>query len=114
MEGDAIGNPIGGLKRLPVHISQRFPERVSVWAEAQAFIYEGKVIEELGSSPRGFIKDITLHAFDPSEPGYTTRDLSPLCRVRHILVSQLSLYGLEPTIWDFLVFPTYYSYCNPP
>jgi hypothetical protein len=97
-----------------VHQTQ-VTERYSTWGEAQAYIYSGKIAEELGGEPRSIEETIYNLAFDINSPGFTTRDLHKLCQVRKELLEEVDYlpYRIFPNLINYLVFPQWYTYCEP-
>jgi hypothetical protein len=92
-----------------VHQIQSIGERSSTWGEAQAYIFQGKILVEFGRSPPSFISDVMLEAYDLGSSGFTTRDRRKLKEVKRILVDNSEgttriVYALEPLLpWEIVV-----------
>jgi RHS repeat-associated protein len=97
-----------------VHQTQT-TDRYTTWGEAQAYIYSGKILEELGGESSPLEKEIYFLAYDIDSPGLTTRDLHKLCQVRKELVTSTNIlpYRIFPNLINYLVFPQWYTYCEP-
>lgn len=96
-----------------VHQTQPGFERYSVWGEAQAYIYSGKVTEEMGGDPHPHEKQIISRAYDINSPGFTTQDLPKLCEVKNIITSFLrnnSYYQKLPLLW--IEYPIWDNICE--
>ena len=91
-----------------IHQIQSLSECISIWGEAQAYILQGKIIEELGKSPPVVIRQITDVAYDLGTPGFTTCERSWLKDVRKILVDNSTgstrlVYEHEPLLpWEIV------------
>lgn len=98
-----------------VHQTQA-TERYTTWGEAQAYIYSGKIAEELGGKPLGIEQNIYDIALDINIPGLTTRDLHKLCQVREEILKQWpsnTFYRIFPNRINYLISPQWYTYCEP-
>lgn len=91
-----------------VHQIQTVGERSSTWGEAQAYIFQGKILEELGVSSPTFINEIMDKAYDLSNSDFTTLDRKKLEEVKGILVNNSKdltrvIYAGEPVLpWEIL------------
>ncbi len=99
-----------------IHQTQRGMNRYSIWGEAQAYIYNGYIHWELDGNIPDRYQAIIKDAFDIDSPGYTTRDLPSLCKVREVLIKRIFdswEYKVIPLWWDYLIFPKLASdYCE--
>ncbi len=89
-------------------------QRYSVYGEAQAYILQGMVLREMKKHVPLFIDEVSDLAYDPDTPGFTTRDLDRLCRVRRTLLGAFdnSWYRSEPLVLNWIVFPQWYTACK--
>jgi len=96
-----------------IHQTQTPIERISVWGEAQAYIFQVLVQEELGKDlTKNFGEPLIELAFDLGSPGFTTRDEEKLKKVRKLILDEIGfsiLYLLEPLLP--LEDPTSFSHC---
>jgi hypothetical protein len=90
-----------------IHQTQTPTQRMSVWGEAQGYIFQALVLEEMGGRPDRFLADIRELALDMTAFGFTTWDPVELEQVRGILLGgELRFnfwYWIEP------VLPLYHS-----
>jgi len=87
-----------------VHQTQTWQERMSTWGEAQAYVFQAKVEDEMHIGPTGFLAEIFSIALDMTSFGFTTHDPDTLRRVKGILLSDLQFnwwYMIEPILPSF-------------
>ncbi len=96
-----------------VHQTQAF-DRYTTWGEAQAYIYSGKIKEELGGIPSDLETKIFNLAYDINSPGLTTRNRHKLCQVRIELVNDSDTlpYRIFPNLLYYLIFPDWKFKCE--
>jgi RHS repeat-associated protein len=84
-----------------VHQTQSWQERLSIWGEAQGYIFQAKVMEEMQVALSPFFVRVLDTAFDLASPGFTTWDPADLAEVRSLLLTHFKFnpwYLYEPLL----------------